>query len=144
MKRVFAISCLFFCALYLSAQTSPSQSSNPSSSQSTSPSSSQSTSATSSQTGSEHESHVRGCLGGSSGSYTLTDKSGKTYQLSGDTSKLAEHVGHTVEITGTKSSPSTGSSAATSSAAGSATEPTLTVSSMKHISGTCSSGSKEK
>ena len=47
---------------------------------------------------------VEGCLQGSNGSFTLTDKAGTTYQLQGDTSKLAEHVGHEVQITGTTSS----------------------------------------
>ncbi len=41
---------------------------------------------------------VKGCLSGSEGSYTLTDKSGTTYMLSGDTAKLRGHVGHEVQI----------------------------------------------
>jgi hypothetical protein len=43
---------------------------------------------------------VEGCLGGASGSYTLTDSAGKTWQLSGDTSGLGDHVGHTVAAWG--------------------------------------------
>jgi len=77
---------------------------------------------------------VKGCLSSASGTYTLTDKSGKTYQLAGDTSKLSEHVGHEVKITGTVASASTSSGAATTGG------PTLEVSSMKHISKTCESG----
>lgn len=132
MKKMFLVLSLFLCAAYVAAQTSPSQSTNPTSSQSN-PTSSQSTS--------DHQTKVRGCLSGSNGNYTLTEKSGKAVQLSGDTSKLTEHVGHTVEISGTESSPTTGSSAASSSAAGSTTGPTLNVTSVKHISPTCSTGS---
>src|SRR5215471_16895679 len=46
------------------------------------------------------EASVEGCLSGSNGSYTLTDKNGTTYQLTGETAKLSEHVGHEVKITG--------------------------------------------
>jgi Protein of unknown function (DUF5818) len=76
---------------------------------------------------------VEGCLSGSNGSFTLTDKNGMAYQLTGDTAKLSEHVGHEVKITGTSSA--SGSSASTSSASG----QTLQVTSMKHISKTCKS-----
>src|SRR5215469_1898828 len=94
---------------------------------------------------------VEGCLGGSSGSYTLTDKSGTTYQLSGDTSKLAEHVGHEVQITGSTSGSagsSTSSGAGTSAGAGAPTSGAaaggqmLTVEKVKHISKTCKAGAK--
>jgi hypothetical protein len=87
---------------------------------------------------------VKGCLVGSSGDYTLTDKSGNTYQLAGDTSKLSEHVGHAVEVKGSKSSssPTSSNPAATgpgsTSKAGSMNQSTLNVSSVKRISDTCS------
>lgn len=84
---------------------------------------------------------VQGCLQGSNGSYTLTDKSGTTYQLAGDTSKLSDHVGHEVKITGTTS----GSSATSSSMGapvGGTQQSTLTVESMKHISKTCQAPGK--
>ena len=85
---------------------------------------------------------VEGCLQGSNGSFTLTDKAGTIYQLQGDTSKLAEHVGHEVQITGTTSSAasagaSEGSSGASSSAGGSQGGQTLTVEKVKHMSKTC-------
>jgi hypothetical protein len=75
---------------------------------------------------------VEGCLGGSAGAYTLTDTSGKTYQLAGDTSKLGDHVGHQVKVTGTVASAA---GAAASSAAGAT--PTLTVKKVKMLSATC-------
>jgi hypothetical protein len=86
---------------------------------------------------------VTGCLSGSSGSYTLTDKHGKSYQLAGDTAKLADHVGHEVKITG--SSSSSGSDAGTTGASGSTAGTagggqTLEITSVKHISKTCQGG----
>jgi len=94
-------------------------------------------SASSQMAGGSHQS-VEGCLSGSDGKYTLTDKSGTAYQLTGDTSKLAEHVGHEVKITG---STSTGSAAASGSASAGSTSAgggqTLEVSSVKQISKTC-------
>jgi hypothetical protein len=75
---------------------------------------------------------VKGCLSSAAGTYSITDKSGKTYQLAGDTSKLSEHVGHEVKVMGTVSSAS-----ASSSGGG---QPTLEVTSFKHIAKTCESG----
>jgi hypothetical protein len=89
-------------------------------------------------------------LSGSAGSWTLTDQSGKAWQLAGDTSKLSDHVGHQVRIMGTDSSASSsgasagGSSSPSSgaSAGGSAsgTQPTFTVKKVKMISSSCSTG----
>ena len=88
---------------------------------------------------------VDGCLAGSGSSYTLKDKtSGVTYQLAGDTAKLAPHVGHELQLTGTTS---TGSASATAGGATSATptastsggsSPTLNMMSGKVLSNTCS------
>jgi Protein of unknown function (DUF5818) len=93
------------------------------------------------QTGSTKSSQtkVEGCLQGSNGNFTLTDSSGTTYQLQGDTSKLAEHVGHEVLITGNASAPSAASASAGSAGAGS---QTLDVKGLKHISKTCKSTGK--
>lgn len=86
---------------------------------------------------------VQGCLSHSGSGYTLTDKSGNTYQLTGNTSKLTEHIGHEVEIRGTTSGTSEPSGAASSETAGakSATGQQIEVSSVKHISETCTSSS---
>ena len=84
---------------------------------------------------------VEGCLSGSNGNYTLTDKSGNTYQLTGDNAKLSEHVGHEVKVTGTGSAASASTGGGASGAmGGSASEKTLEVTSVKHISKTCQAG----
>ncbi len=97
----------------------------------------------SSQTGASAsgQTTVQGCLQGSGGNYTLTDKSGTTYQLQGDTSKLSPHVGHEVQITGSTTSASTATSPTTGTPAGATQQPTLTVQNMTHISKTCKSAS---
>jgi hypothetical protein len=82
---------------------------------------------------------VQGCLSGSDGNYTLTDKSGTAYQLSGDTSKLAAHVGHTISVTGMSAGTSSGGAQSGSmSSPSDSSHPTLMVSSFKHVSPTCS------
>jgi Protein of unknown function (DUF5818) len=80
------------------------------------------------------ETQVEGCLHAANGSYTLTDKSGTVYHLEGDSAKLAEHIGHEVEITGTAAN--SGTSATRTSTSGEM-ERTLDVKDVKHISKTC-------
>jgi len=100
----------------------------------------QSPPASSSQTGANAsgQATVKGCLQGSDGNYTLTADNGATYQLQGDTSKLSEHVGHEVQITGSTTSGSAASSS-TSSSQSAGTQQTLMVQSFKHISKSCKS-----
>jgi len=83
---------------------------------------------------------VEGCLSGSNGNFTLSDKNGMTYQLTGDTAKLSEHVGHEVKITGMSSSGGSAGSNSDSAGAGAGSGQTLQVSSVKHVSKTCKSG----
>ncbi|MGH9570070.1 MAG: hypothetical protein ACRD4F_10540 [Candidatus Angelobacter sp.] len=109
--------------------TTPDTSSQPQSSQETNPSTSttDTSSQTTTTTSSNNTENIKGCLSGSAGNYTLTDSaSGKTYTLAGDTSKLSDHVGHEIRVTG---SPAEGSSASSgmgstgsSSASGSASQ----------------------
>jgi hypothetical protein len=84
------------------------------------------------------ETKVEGCLHSSNGNYTLTEKSGTVYRLEGDTAKLAEHIGHEVEIAGTAPS---GMNASKTSTKGES-ERTLEVKDVKHISKTCKVTSK--
>ena len=137
MKHLLLLSVLLLGVAWVAAQDTSSSGS------------SQAGSSTSSQTstgqaGSESSSgsqSVEGCVSGSDGKYTLTDKQGTTYQLTGDTSKLAEHVGHEVKITGSTSGGSASSGAASAAAGGS---QSLEVKSVKHVSKTCSSGGMSK
>ena len=127
---------LFVSVLLLGLSWSVAQSSTSSSPSSKTASSAQSSDPSSGQTsrtGTSGQMTVEGCLSGSSGNFTLTDKNGMSYQLTGDTAKLSEHVGHEVKITGTSGS-STGSASATAGAG-----HTLEVTSVKHISKTCKS-----
>ena len=123
------------------SSSSAGQSSGQAGSQSGSQSDTQSGAQTTGQTGSENgqtsgaagssgrngsgNTTLRGCLSSSGGGYTLTDASGTQYQLSGDTSKLSQHVNNEVEVKGSTSgscgygSDSTGASASTGSSAGS-------------------------
>jgi hypothetical protein len=145
-KLMLALTLLFATTWVLaqdsSSQTSPSTSS---------PSSSSSSQTGMSSSGSSGQTSVEGCLQGSSGNYTLTDKSGTTYQLSGDTSKLAEHVGHEVQITGATSGSAgaaagstagSESGASTSAGGSSAGGQMLTVEKVKHMSKTCKGAGK--
>ena len=101
---------------------------------------SQSSSASSSNSDSS-KTTIEGCLAGSNGSFSLTDQSGTTYQLTGDTAKLQKHVGHTMQLTGTSTSSSasnTGTDNASGSMSGSAdTKATFNVTSFKHVSAKC-------
>jgi len=124
---------LLLSAAWLQAQQYPQAGSSPSSANPTS-----SSQADSSQSGSSSSQMVEGCLQGSNGSFTLTDNSGTTYQLAGDTSKLTEHVGHEVQIKGSTSGASPAGSGAGAAAGG---QQTLTVESVKHVSKTCKSAS---
>jgi hypothetical protein len=170
MRKTFLITAiLLLSATWAVAQTSPStpQSTTPetSSQQSTAPSSTspsqqpaapdatssttQTTTTQTTQTSSNSSTSIEGCLSGSAGNWTLTDQSGKTWQLAGDTSKLSDHVGHQVRIMGTdnsssasgssspgSSSPSSGAGA--TGAGSSAAQSTFTVNRVKMISSTCS------
>ena len=144
---------LLLSAVWAVAQTSPSsspQSSTPStssssatsqSSPSTSPSSttSQTTTTQTTETSTDANStSIEGCLSGSSGSYTLTDQSGKAWQLAGDTSKLSDHVGHQIRLTGTDNSASSGGSSAASAGGASSSGSTFNVKRVKMISSSCS------
>ena len=107
----------------------------------TAPSQNDPAQSTRTQSGSTHAAAgaqtVEGCLSGANGKYTLTDKQGQSYDLTGDTSKLADHVGHEVKITGTagEGSASSGSQMGNTASGG----MTLEVSSVKHVAKTCKS-----
>jgi len=146
---------LLGCTAWMAAQSTPS---SPDTTGSSSASSSQTGSQTSagqsgmgSQSSSGSETTISGCLSGSAGSYTLTDASGTTYQLQGDTSKLSADVNNQVEVKGTDtgsassaSSPSGSSSASSSSSSGmgGGAAHTFNVTKVKKISSSCSGAAK--
>jgi hypothetical protein len=126
------------------SSTSPSQQpATPDTSQTTTTTTTQTT-----QTSTDSGTSIEGCLSGSAGNWTLTDQSGKTYSLAGDTSKLSDHVGHQVRIMGTDNSgsaSSSGSASGASSPSGASgassaggSQSTFTVKKVKMISSTCS------
>jgi hypothetical protein len=157
MKKVYLITAvLLLSTAWVVAQTAPTSPStsqtSPSTQQSTPPS--QSVPDASSQTAqtSTDNSSIEGCLNGSAGSWTLTDSTGKTWQLAGDTSKLSDHVGHQVRISGSEgsasASPSSGAaggaapSASSGAGASSGSQPTFNVKKVKMISSSCPTPSK--
>ena len=93
---------------------------------------------------SANASTVQGCLQGSNGSFTLTDKSGTTYGIQGDTSTLTEHLGHEVQITGTTSTPSSDKNESSGSARSATEQRIINLQEVKHVSKTCKSGETAK
>src|SRR5690348_2094395 len=170
MKKVYLITAiLLLSTAWVVAQTAPAgqvgtphtpvteQNNPPSTGQGSQPTqpapdttTTQTTTTQTTQTSTDSSSSIEGCLNGSAGNWTLTDSTGKTWQLAGDTSKLSDHVGHQIRLMGTdnsssasgSSSPSSSnpSSSAGASGAGSAsgTQSTFTVNKVKMISSTCS------
>ena len=118
-KTLLLALALVFSTAWLQAQDQypSSGSSQPSASQS----SSDQMNSTATGANASGQTSVEGCLQGSNGNFILTDNSGTTYQLQGDTSKLNEHVGHEVRITGTTSA----SAGANASASGSENSNTM-------------------
>jgi hypothetical protein len=84
---------------------------------------------------------IQGCLGRTDGGFTLTDKAGARYDVTGDTATLDKHVGHEVQITGTKAATSTPSSTS-ETATTNRTEARIDVSNVKHVAETCKSRSE--
>ena len=80
---------------------------------------------------------IEGCLQSAAGVYSLTDSSGKKIRLVGYAGKkIDEHIGHTVEITGT---PTVKTSDTTQQGGASTARetPVFKVGGIKHIADTC-------
>ncbi len=137
MRKIYEVTAilLLFSAWVLAESSS--QSTNRQNRSSASAASQQPALAEKSQTGTQDSSSdqmsqtIQGCLGRAAGSFTLTDASGKIYQLAGDSSKLSDYVGHTVWIAGSEES-----GAAATSPAG--PQRTFTIKNMKIVSSSCS------
>ena len=78
---------------------------------------------------------VQGCLQGGDHQFTLTDSTGTTYLLEGDSAKLKEHVGHEIEVSGTINK----SAASTSTSPPKDSPSTIQVVDVKHLSTSCKS-----
>ena len=77
---------------------------------------------------------VRGCLSSAGDNYTVIDQvSGKTFKLEGNTDRLKQYIGQTVEITGSVKSVDGDTKPATAS-----TGETLTLADVKQVSDKCS------
>ncbi|MDT8070567.1 MAG: hypothetical protein ROO76_20600 [Terriglobia bacterium] len=91
---------------------------------------------------------VEGCLGGSAGNFNIIDKSGVSYRLDipagADTSKLNQHIGEEVRVTGAMNNTGaagasdTTSAGAAGSAAGAAGGPSIAVTKIDKIADKCS------
>jgi hypothetical protein len=81
---------------------------------------------------------VQGCLEGEVGEFSLMDRLGTSYQLTGNTEKMNDNVGHTVKVTGVKPSglPAPGSMAANADTETDAS-PSLSVISFEDVSPSC-------
>jgi hypothetical protein len=120
MKKLCLVAAILFVSAVVFAQGTP-------------PAAPLNAQASSQATAADPEKSIEGCLAGAGGSFTLTDSSGKTYQLAGDTAELGKHVGHTVRISG--SEKSAGAEAGGSPAGG---QQTFTVQKVKMVSPNCS------
>lgn len=119
-KMLLVLSLGLFCASLALAQDSSSAG------QSASPSSDMSNPA------------IQGCLGGSSGSYVLTqDGTGTTFKLVGNEDQLKKHVGHEVAISGQMASDTGSAASASDQGQGSSGSGTIQVSSVKMLSKQC-------
>jgi hypothetical protein len=114
---------LLLCSAWMVAQ------SNPQSAQPASPSAQQSDK---SQASDKSGQPIEGCLSGAADTFKLTDATGKTYELTGDTSGLKDNVGHQVRLWGNAGSSGGGEKI---SAAGA--QATFGVTKVTSISPTC-------
>jgi hypothetical protein len=80
---------------------------------------------------------IQGCLSRDGSYFYLTDSSGKKHHLVGYNAKqINEHVGHTVEITGTPTIKTTDTTVTGNESTAKET-PVFKVKSVKHIADTC-------
>jgi hypothetical protein len=86
------------------------------------------------QSNAQSNTTIEGCLDGAIGNYTLTDRAGATYKLTGNAEQLNGHVGETVRVTGVVTSVVHVPGAMSE---GTQTQPTLSVISLKKVSGVC-------
>jgi hypothetical protein len=84
-----------------------------------------------------HENVLRGCLSGSSGNYTLTDRNGMQYEVNGDDATLRASVGREVEIRLVQSETADASNQGSTTTQ---TTHTIQASQVTAVSSSCDSG----
>jgi hypothetical protein len=102
--------------------------------------SSQTTSPTTSTQRSGGNETFRGCLSKEGAEYYLTTLGANQgrYELTGDTTKLAAHVGHEISVTGSVQNTGPASQSSTMSGGGNTSSAgTIALEKFHHISGTC-------
>ena len=146
-KILFLASVAILCASVAWAQDS-SQQPTTQDPNAQSPSTSQSpttSSPASNNTSSTSNTGIQGCLSGADGNYMLTqDGTGTVYKLAGADSKLKDHVGHEVQVTGRLANTGTQDQTQASTPSGNATAAsanTLQVSDVTMVSEKCLTGS---
>jgi hypothetical protein len=127
MRRTSLLTIILLAlSAWVVAQQTPNSQSAPSTSQGTSQSADQNS--------------VQGCLGGSGSNFTVTDKTGTSYQLQlpqgANPAALKPHVGEEVRVEGSMAGGSSSSPSAGGSSAG---RPTINVKNIYRVSPTCSS-----
>jgi len=142
-KTLFVTTILLALAAWGMAQQEPSSQSSPSTSQGTASQAPNTQSSPNNGQGTQSagQNSVQGCLGGSGNNFTVTDKSGTSYQLQlpagANASALKPHIGEEVRVDGTTSNASGSNSAAGASA----NQPTINVKNIYRVSPTCSAKS---
>ncbi|HSB76711.1 MAG TPA: hypothetical protein VLC12_13730 [Terriglobales bacterium] len=126
MRRILLLSTILLAlSAWMAAQQAPNTQNPPSSGQGAQSSAGQNS--------------VQGCLGGSGSNFTVTDKSGTSYQLQlpqgANPAALKPHVGEEVRVEGNMSNGSSSGQAAGGSSAGG---PSINVKNIYRVSPTCS------
>src|ERR1700692_4761424 len=80
---------------------------------------------------------LEGCLGGAVGNFTLTDRTGVIYQLTGNTQRMDDHVGKTGRVTGVKPSGKPAPGSMSEDIDDIDSPPELSVITFEHVSSSC-------
>ncbi|HKF21376.1 MAG TPA: hypothetical protein VKE93_07390 [Candidatus Angelobacter sp.] len=121
MRKIYVIAALFLLPIWVMAR--------PAGQQSMYPSGVEMTQATQASASNPPDRLLEGCVEGTRDNLTMTDATGKVYQLRGEITQLADHIGQQASITGTeapRNDPATAEA-----------QPTFTVKKVKMIASVC-------
>ena len=121
MKKIYVIAALFVLPIWVMAR--------PVGQQSVYPNGAQTTQRTHASESSVPDRLLEGCVEGTRDNLTLTEATGRVYQLLGETAQLADHIGQQASVTGTEA-PKTGPGFAEG-------QTTFTVKKVKMIASVC-------